>query len=171
MVFARGSALYAGSIDPGPDLDVALLRMAPSAAGGAAGAGGSGVTRCHLAVHRDATGRALERSAAFARAVFGASSVGTTTLDAEVQADISVLVETMGGLPALLAEWDRLLADPGHEPDQATLGYYERLRAAVTTGVHDRSGAPEGSAGHVKKASRWRVDLSRNVVTRKRGAA
>ena len=111
------------------------MRKTAEAAGGA---------RCHVAVHRDATGRALERSAAFARAVFGAASVGTTTLDAEVRADISALVEKMGGLPALLAEWDRLLADPGHEPDQATLSYYERLRAAVTTGCASAT-APTGA--------------------------
>ena len=160
VVFARGSALYAGSVDPSPDLDVALVRRAR---GDAAEADGG--ARSHVAVHRDATGRALERSAAFARAAFGAGSIGTTTLDAEVRADISALVETMGGLPALLAEWDRLLADPGHEPDQATLSYYERLRAAVTTGVRERARTD------VKKAPRWRVDLSRTVVSKKRGAA
>ena len=171
VVFARGSALYAGSVDPGSDLDVALVRN--TATVGAA----PGDTGCRVAVHRDATGRALERSAAFARAVFGASSVGTTTLDAEVRADITALVEKMGGLPALLAEWDRLLADPGHEPDQATLGYYERLRAAVTSGVaggRDRRGAeaaePQGTAA-ARRAPRWKVDLSKTVVSKKRGAA
>jgi ketol-acid reductoisomerase len=160
VVFARGSALYAGSVDPSADLDVVLLRRTPDGVTDA-----RGQVAVALAVHRDATGRALERSAAFARAVFGASSVGTTTLDAEVRDDISALVETMGGLPALLAEWDRLLSDPGHEPDQATLSYYERLRAAVTTGVRDRG------RGDLKKAPRWRVDLSRSVVSKKRGAA
>jgi ketol-acid reductoisomerase len=174
VVFARGSALYAGSVDPGSDLDVALVRKTA----GGPGAGPEN-TPCRVAVHRDATGRALERSAAFARAVFGATSVGTTTLDAEVRADITALVETMGGLPALLAEWDRLLADPGHEPDQAILGYYERLRAAFTAGVTSgrdarRSGAdgaePQGTAAS-KRAPRWKVDLSKTVVSKKRGAA
>ncbi len=155
VVFARGSALYAGSVDPSVDLDVVLVREAAASASGAT---------CHIAVHRDATGRALERSAAFARAVFGATRIGTTTLDAEVRADISLLVEKMGGLPALLAEWDRVLANPGHEPDQATLSYYERLRAAVTSGER-------GRGGDLRKAPRWRVDLSRTVVSKKRGAA
>jgi ketol-acid reductoisomerase len=158
-VFARGSALYSGSVDPSADLDVALVRKTADETGRASGA------RCQVAVHRDATGRALERSAAFARAAFGTTSVGTTTLDAEVQADISALVAKMGGLPALLAEWDRLLADPGHEPDQATLSYYERLRAAVTTGVRDRGRAD------LRKVPGWRVDLSRTLMTKKRGAA
>jgi ketol-acid reductoisomerase len=157
VVFAHGSALYAGSVDPSADLDVVLVRAGQGRVAGADAA-------CHIAVHRDATGRALERSAAFARAVFGATTVGTTTLEAEVRADISALVAKMGGLPALLAEWDRLLANPGHEPDQATLSYYERLRAAVTSGER-------GRGGDLKKAPRWRVDLSRTVVSKKRGAA
>lgn len=167
VVFARGSALYAGSVDPSMDLDVVLVRAAAAAGAAAAEAeaptSASGAT-CRIAVHRDATGRALERSAAFARAVFGATRIGTTTLDAEVRADISALVEKMGGLPALLAEWDRVLANPGHEPDQATLSYYERLRAAVTSGER-------GRGGDLRKAPRWRVDLSRTVVSKKRGAA
>jgi ketol-acid reductoisomerase len=168
-VFARGSALYAGSVDPSADLDVVLLRERREQAGAG----------CHVAVHRDATGRALERSAAFGRAVFGATSIGTTTLDAEVYADISAKVAKMGGLPALLAEWDRVLANPGHEPDEATLGYYERLRAAVTAsalagqgGLNGVSAERERFAGPVtRKAPRWRVDLSRTVVSKKRGAA
>jgi ketol-acid reductoisomerase len=166
VVFARGSALYAGSVEPSMDLDVVLVReaAAPSAAEAASSAASTSGATCHIAVHRDATGRALERSAAFARAVFGATRIGTTTLDAEVRADISALVEKMGGLPALLAEWDRVLANPGHEPDQATLSYYERLRAAVTSGER-------GRGGDLRKAPRWRVDLSRTVVSKKRGAA
>ena len=35
------------------------------------------------------------------------------------------------GMTALLAEWDRVLSNPGHEPDEATIRYYEHLRAAV----------------------------------------
>jgi ketol-acid reductoisomerase len=171
VAFARGSALYAGSVDPSPDLDVVLLRERAADAGGGA--------TCHVAVHRDATGRALERSAALGRAVFGATRIGTTTLDAEVYADISALMAKMGGLPALLAEWDRVLANPGHEPDEATLGYYERLRAAVAPGMtafgSRRAGVSAGRdplrGPETRKAPRWRVDLSRTVVSKKRGAA
>jgi hypothetical protein len=112
---------------------------------------------CRVAVHRDATGHALERAAAFARAVFGASKIGTTTLDSEVKADLSELVERMGGLPALLAEWDRVLANPSHEPDQATLMYYERLRATVLAGGHTlESGRPPRSQVELPRARRSR---------------
>jgi hypothetical protein len=44
------------------------------------------------------------------------------------------LVGRMGGISALVAEWDRVLANPSHEPDEAALRYYERLRAAVIGG-------------------------------------
>ena len=61
--------------------------------------------------------------------------MGTTTLASEVQSELSELVERVGGLPALLAEWDRVLANPSHEPDEATLRYYEHLRATVLARV------------------------------------
>jgi hypothetical protein len=68
----------------------------------------------------------------------------------------------MGGLAALLAEWDRVLANPSHEPDEATLTYYERLRATVLAGVQP----PETPKSHTDLK-----DLSRAQASRKRGAA
>jgi ketol-acid reductoisomerase len=119
IVFAHGAALYSGALELDERFDVVLV------------APGETPDACRVAVHQDATGRALERAAGYARAVFGGAKVGTTTLASEVQSELSELVERVGGLPALLAEWDRVLANPSHEPDQATLQYYERLRAAV----------------------------------------
>jgi ketol-acid reductoisomerase len=123
-VFAHGAALYSGALQPDARLDVVLVTRGSVRADGAADG-------CRVAVHQDATGRALERAAAFARAVFGGAKVGTTTLASEVKNELSELVERVGGLPALLAEWDRVLANPSHEPDEATMHYYEHLRAAV----------------------------------------
>jgi len=119
IVFAQGAAVYAGAVEPDPRVDVVLVT------------GNDGSEGCRVAVHQDATGRALERAAGFARAVFGGAKVGTTTFASEVQSDLSELIERVGGLPELLAEWDRVLANPSHEPDEATLNYYEGLRAAV----------------------------------------
>jgi ketol-acid reductoisomerase len=119
IVFAHGAALYTGVLEPESRFDVVLV------------APGETPEACRVAVHQDATGRALERAAGYARAVFGGAKVGTTTLASEVQNELSELVERVGGLTALLAEWDKVLANPSHEPDQATLQYYERLRAAV----------------------------------------
>lgn len=149
VVFAHGSALYAGAIEPDPAFDVVLVTRREEDAGG-----------CRVAVANDATGRALERAAAFARDVFGACKLGTSTLESEVQADLSALIAKVGGLPALLAEWDRVLANPGHEPNEATLRYYERLRAVVLEGR--RPVLPPSSSIELRSAA---------VLARKRGAA
>jgi len=154
VVFVHGCALYSGAVDPDPRLDVVLITGCDERNGGE--------RACRVAVHRDATGRALERAAAFARAVFASPKIGTTTLDSEVRADLSALVRKMGGLAALLAEWDRMLANPSHEPDEATLTYYERLRATVLAGVQP----PETPKSHTDLK-----DLSRAQASRKRGAA
>jgi ketol-acid reductoisomerase len=132
VVFAHGSAVYSGAVDPDPRLDVALVT--PCTARDAEQV-------CRVAVQRDATGHALERALAFVRAVFGSIKVETTTLDSEVSADLSERGAKMGGLPALMAEWDRVLASPSHEPDEATLTYYERLRATVLAGGRKRGAA------------------------------
>jgi ketol-acid reductoisomerase len=127
VVFVHGSALYSGAVDPAPGVDVVLV------AGGARGP--------RVAVHRDSSGHAHERALAFARAGHGQEQVGTTTLDAEVGADLFELGAKMGGLAGLLAEWDRVLASPSHEPDEAALTYYERLRATVLADGRKRGAA------------------------------
>jgi ketol-acid reductoisomerase len=132
VVFAHGSAVYSGAVDPDPRLDVALVTPCTARDAGQV---------CRVAVQRDATGHALERALAFVRAVFGSIKVETTTLDSEVSADLSERGAKMGGLPALMAEWDRVLASPSHEPDEATLTYYERLRATVLAGGPKRGAA------------------------------
>jgi|CZKU01.1.fsa_nt_gi ketol-acid reductoisomerase len=132
VVFAHGSALYSGAVDPDRQLDVALVTPCRVR---------EAELVCRVAVHRDATGHALERALAFARAAFGSPKVETTTLDLEVGADLSELGAKMGGPAALMAEWDRVLASPSHEPDEATLTYYERLRAKVLAGGRKRGAA------------------------------
>jgi ketol-acid reductoisomerase len=153
VVFAHGSALYSGALDPDPGFDVVLVSGSRERAQG----GG-----CRVAVHRDATGHALQRATAFARVVFSATRIATTTLDSEVRADISELVAKQGGLPALLAEWDRVLANPSHEPDEATLTYYERLRAVAVSGER---------AFEVARPAKARVNAALMLMARKRGAA
>jgi ketol-acid reductoisomerase len=136
VVFAHGSALYSGAVDPDARLDVALVTT-PTVRAAA-----SGVERvCRVAVHHDATGHALERALAYARALFGSPKVETTTLDSEVRADLAERGAKAGGLRALLAEWDRQLASPSHEPNQAALTYYERLRATVLAEGRKRGAA------------------------------
>jgi len=158
VVFVHGSALYSGALDPEPHHDIVLL-TSQGAIGRADGA-----TACRIAVHRDASGHALERAMAYARAVFGSPRIGTTTVDAEVRAELSELVAQKGGFTALLAEWDRVLANPGHEPDQATLTYYERLRATVIAGQGPVTTRPPKSQTELSERPRLRM-------SRKRGAA
>jgi ketol-acid reductoisomerase len=155
VVFVHGSALYSGAVDPTPGLDVVLLACDEDE---------DGKSACRVAVHRDATGHALERAMAFARAALRGPRIGTTTVDAEVKAELSRLVAKKGGLTALLAEWDRVLANPGHEPDQATLTYYERLRATVLAGQAPVTTRPPTSRTELTERPRVRM-------SRKRGAA
>jgi len=133
VVFSHGAALYSGALEPDERLDVVLVTP------------GETPDACRVAVHQDATGRALERAAGFARAVFGNAKVGTTTLASEVQSELAELVQQLGGLPALLAEWDRVLANPSHEPDAATIHYYEHLRATVLADAGVRLSKPPSS--------------------------
>jgi ketol-acid reductoisomerase len=150
VVFSHGTALYSGVIEPDAGLDVVLVIPAdPREAIVGPPRGGA-----RVAVVRNATGHALERALAFARAVFGNQKIGTTTLDSEVMADLVELGAKKGGLAALLAEWDRVLASPSHEPDEGTLTYYERLRAVVLAHAEDHPG-----------------DLGEQESRRKRGAA
>jgi hypothetical protein len=71
-------------------------------------------------------------------------------------------VTKMGGFEALLAEWDHVLANPGHEPDEATLTYYERLRATVLAG---------NKAAVAPRSQILLTGLSRTRRPRTRGAA
>jgi ketol-acid reductoisomerase len=156
VVFVRAYSLHAGAVVPDVGLDVVVV------ATGARDAASNADRGCRVAVHQDATGHALERAMAFARAVLGAPKIGTTTIDAEVQAEIADLIARTGGLARLLAELDRVLANPSHEPDEATLAHCERLRATVLAGIGTPRTIPPPKS---------RVVLSRTGVSRKRGAA
>lgn len=129
VVFAHGAALFSGALEVDGRFDVVLITRKASSRTQAGNA-------CAVAVHLDATGRAIDRASGFARAAYAVARVGTTTVASEVQSDLTALVARMGGVEALLAEWDRVLANPGHEPDEAALRYYERLREAVTSGTY-----------------------------------
>src|SRR5262249_24487162 len=85
-----------------------------------------------VAVYHDATGHALERAIAYAKAVFGDEArIGTTTVAEEVEADLAAFEARVGGPEAVLAELDAVLVRSAHEPDCAKLAFYQRLRAVV----------------------------------------
>jgi ketol-acid reductoisomerase len=126
VVFGRGHALYLGAVEP------ELAAGADFVLATASGTLDRAAT-CRVAVHHDATGRALERAISYARAAFGdlARQLLTTTVAEEVEADLAAIEERAGGPEALLAELDEMLARGTHEPDFAKLSYYERLRDVV----------------------------------------
>jgi ketol-acid reductoisomerase len=160
VVFARAYSLHAGAIAPDRRLDVVVV--ATGAADAMAASVEGRERTCRVAVHQDATGHALERATAAARAIACTHRIGTTTVDAEVRAEMAELIARAGGLARLLAELDRVLANPSHEPDEATLAHYERLRATVLAGIGTPRTIPPPKS---------RVVLSRTGVSRKRGAA
>jgi ketol-acid reductoisomerase len=136
LVFGRGVALATGTFEP-QGVDVVFV------------AGGDG--HCRVAVHHDATGTALERAVAYARAVFGASAaITTTTVESEAASEVASMAERAGSYAALAAEVDRALsrACESHAPDEAKVRFYERLRELVerhslppSTTLERRSGA------------------------------
>jgi len=92
LVVARSArALAAGAFDQ-PDLDIALVL------------GSEGAPCCRLAVHCDATGRALPRALAFARAAYGAETeIAMTTIAFEVKVELGSIGERAGSVLALAA--------------------------------------------------------------------
>lgn len=123
LVFARGLALGTRVFEPRSH-DVVLVT----------GELGASPGRCRVAVHHDATGRALERALAYARTAFGAdATVGTTTIPAEVDAELAALEEHAGGRDELNASIDKLTARvrESHAPEEAKVAFYEGLRALL----------------------------------------
>jgi ketol-acid reductoisomerase len=153
LVFARGHALYTGAVEP-KEHDVVLMTAA-----------------CKVAVHGDATGRALERATSFARAALAAGAkVGTTSVAEEVEADLAAFEERVGGPEAFVAELDRVLQESTHEPDCAKLGFYERLRAIVSQRAK-RSGARPARPASVAASSTPDVTFTGVRLPRMRGVA
>ena len=119
LVFGHGLALYTGAVEPERGDAVVVS----SAEGG-----------CRVAVHRDATGSALERAIAFARAAFApGAKVDATSISAEIEAELTEREHRAGGPSALIAELDAELSSAArsHEADEMRIAYYERLRAAL----------------------------------------
>lgn len=144
LVFGRGLALETRVIEPRA-YDVVLVT---GELGGAGVPATTGRARCRVAVHHDATGHALERAIAYARTAFGAdASIGTTTVSAEVEAELAALAEHAGGRDALIAAIDKLAARvrDNHAPEEAKVAFYEGLRELLTRVPPDsaRLRAPE----------------------------
>jgi len=126
VLFAHGLNVHFGRIDPPADHDV--IMVAPKAPGHrvrelyVSGAGTPGL----VAVHRDASGRALELALAYGVGI-GCGRVGLleTTFAEETESDLfGEQAVLCGGVPALVQAGFDILVEAGYQPE---IAYYECL--------------------------------------------
>ena len=150
LVTGRALALATGAFDP-RGLDVVFVAVRDEA--------------CRVAVHNDTTGRALERAISYARAAFGLDiAIATTTIAAEVEAELAELETRAGGAAAFRGYVEAATGRQrySHAPEEARLAYYEGLhrlvedRARRTTGpgdAHDVRAAAHAAHGPTRGRS------------------
>ncbi|MCG8369051.1 MAG: ketol-acid reductoisomerase [Proteobacteria bacterium] len=124
LLFAHGFAIHYEQVVPRADLDVALI--APKGPGGLVRRQyeeGHGVP-CLVAVHRDATGKALAKALAYAAGIGGArAGVIETTFAEETETDLfGEQAVLCGGTTELIVAGFETLVDAGYQPEVA---YYE----------------------------------------------
>ena len=124
LLFAHGFAIHFGQIDPREDLDVALI--APKGPGGLVRRQyeeGHGVP-CLVAVHKDATGKALATALAYSAGIGGArAGVIETTFAEETETDLfGEQAVLCGGATELVVAGFETLVEAGYQPEVA---YYE----------------------------------------------
>jgi ketol-acid reductoisomerase len=126
VLFAHGLNVHFGRIVPPQDHDV--IMVAPKAPGHrvrelyVSGAGTPGL----VAVHQDASGRALERALAYGAGI-GCARVGLleTTFAEETESDLfGEQAVLCGGVPALVQAGFDVLVEAGYQPE---IAYYECL--------------------------------------------
>lgn len=151
LVFGRGLALGTGVLEPcAHDVVLVIDELAAAADSGAMTT--RAAARCRVAVHHDATGHALERAIAYARAAFGVSTpIGTTTTSAEVEAELAALEARSGGREALVESVERFAARvrDTHAPEEVKIAFYEALRELLDRRAA-RSHAAERGSGSVQ---------------------
>jgi ketol-acid reductoisomerase len=126
LMFAHGFSIHYGQVAPGADVDVTMI--APKAPGHLVrstyqeGAG----TPSLLAVHQDATGRARERTLAYARALgAGRAGILETTFKEETETDLfGEQAVLCGGVSELIKAGFETLVAAGYQPEVA---YFEVL--------------------------------------------
>ena len=124
LMFAHGFNIHFGQIVPPKDVDVTMI--APKGPGHTVRSeyqAGKGVP-CLVAVHQDATGKALEKSVAYALAIGGArAGVLETTFRTETETDLfGEQAVLCGGVCALMQAGFETLVEAGYDPRNA---YFE----------------------------------------------
>ncbi len=124
LLFAHGFAIHFKQIEPRADLDVVLI--APKGPGGLVRRQyeeGHGVP-CLVAIHQDATGKALSLALAYSAGIGGArAGVIETTFAEETETDLfGEQAVLCGGATELIVAGFETLVDAGYQPEVA---YYE----------------------------------------------
>lgn len=126
LVFAHGFSIHFGQIQPPKDVDVFLI--APKGPGHTVRyqyQEGHGVP-CLVAIHQNATGKALDVALAYANGVGGArAGVIETTFREETETDLfGEQAVLCGGVTALIKAGFDTLVEAGYQPEMA---YFECL--------------------------------------------
>ena len=124
LMFAHGFCVHFGQIVPPADVDVTMI--APKGPGHTVRSeyqAGEGVP-CLVAVHQDATGKALEKALAYAQAIGGARA-GVLETDFRTETETDLFGEQAvlcGGVCALMQAGYETLVEAGYDPRNA---YFE----------------------------------------------
>jgi ketol-acid reductoisomerase len=126
LMFAHGFSIHYGTVAPQADIDVTMI--APKAPGHLVRSTyveGNG-TPCLLAIQQDATGRARERTLAYARALgAGRAGILETTFKEETETDLfGEQAVLCGGISRLIQTGFETLVEAGYQPE---LAYFEVL--------------------------------------------
>ncbi len=124
LMFAHGFNIHFGLIKPPADVDVTMI--APKAPGHTVRSeyqAGKG-TPCLVAVHQDATGKALEKALAYGAGIGGArAGLLETTFRTETETDLfGEQAVLCGGVCALMQAGFETLVEAGYDPRNA---YFE----------------------------------------------
>ena len=124
LMFAHGFAIHFGQIVPPKDVDVTMI--APKAPGHTVRSEyqrGRG-TPCLVAVHQDATGKALDMALAYGQGIGGArAGILETTFKVETETDLfGEQAVLCGGVCALMKAGFETLTEAGYAPENA---YFE----------------------------------------------
>ncbi len=124
LMFAHGLNIHFGLIKPPADVDVTMI--APKAPGHTVRSeyqAGKG-TPCLVAVHQDATGKALEKALAYGAGIGGArAGLLETTFRTETETDLfGEQAVLCGGVCALMQAGFETLVEAGYDPRNA---YFE----------------------------------------------
>ena len=130
LLLEATAAAVAGAVKLPENVDVACARLR-AAAPGEGSKEGTGELAV-IAVHRDVSGRATERTAAYARTAFKRERLFTSSFASEGDLDVASYAAEKGSSAALISAWEEQSAQSGYEPNEARQRTLESLSAAVT---------------------------------------